>query len=287
MKLGWIHGGTLAASLDGDTWRDVTAILAELPAPSIDDGHVDWLISHLPRVREAVARAIDGAPKLTVNDATAWLSPVRRPGKIVGIPVNYQDHVDEVEQARQTFTNRYTGSIRQQGFFLKASSSLVGPSEGIAIRFPERETHHELELAVVIGRRADRVRPEDAAGYIAGYCIGLDMVVRGPEDRSMRKSLDSYSVLGPWLTTADQIADPGSLFMWLDVNGSRRQSCYPRDMIMGIAEQIAWISESCTLWPGDVIMTGTSSGVSRVVPGDRIECSIEKLGSMRIGVRSL
>src|SRR5690606_15913965 len=128
----------------------------------------------------------------------------------------------------------------------------------------------------IIGKRADRGKAADFQRYIAGYCIALDMVVRGPEDRSMRQSVDTYSVLGRWLTTADEIADVSDVKMTLAVNGEQRQCSYPRDMIMGIAEQIAWISESCTLWPGDVIMTGTASGVSRVMPGDLMQCEIEQ-----------
>ncbi|WP_152851877.1 fumarylacetoacetate hydrolase family protein [Paraburkholderia atlantica] len=155
----------------------------------------------------------------------------------------------------------YAGEIRKQGHFLKASGSVVGAGEGVIVRFPDRETHHELELAVVIGRKGRNISVDDAPSYVAGYCTGLDMVVRDPEDRSLRKSLDTYSVLGPYVIAADGIPDVSSLHITLRVSGEQRLSSFPRDMTIKIGEQIAWISECRTLWPCDVIVTGTSKGV--------------------------
>src|SRR5690606_19853338 len=103
------------------------------------------------------------------------LSPVANPTKIVGVPVNYLKHVEEVDAERETFTARYQGSIEEQGFFLKATSSLVGCSEGIRVRFPDRRTDHEMELGVVIGKLASNVAEADALDYIAGYALALDM----------------------------------------------------------------------------------------------------------------
>ncbi|MNV99286.1 Ureidoglycolate lyase [compost metagenome] len=111
------------------------------------------------------------------------------------------------------------------------------------------------------------------------------MTVRGSEDRSFRKSIDTYSVLGPWLTTADEIANPQSLALNLSVNGQSRQQSNTGHMIMGIVQQIAWASTFYTLLPGDVIMTGTCEGVGPVQPGDVIQATIEGLGSMRVEVR--
>ncbi len=109
----------------------------------------------------------------------------------------------------------------------------------------------------MIGKPADRVPVAAALDYVAGYAIGLDMTVRGPEERSLRKSIDSYSVLGPWLTTADEVADPGALDIELHVNGELRQRANTRDLVIGIPELIAWASAYYTLLPGDVIFTGT------------------------------
>jgi 2,4-didehydro-3-deoxy-L-rhamnonate hydrolase len=111
------------------------------------------------------------------------------------------------------------------------------------------------------------------------------MVVRGSEDRSFRKSLDTYAVLGPWLVTADELGDPTALDFDLKVNGENRQTANTKDMIVGIARQIAWASEWYTLHPGDIIMTGTPAGVGRVNPGDWMTVRIDRIGTMEVPVR--
>ena len=114
--------------------------------------------------------------------------------------------------------------IGEAGMFLKANSALVGPAEGIALRFPERRNDHEAELVMVIGKPGSDIPRARALDHVAGYCLGLDMTVRGREDRSFRKSIDSYAVLGPWMVTADEIADPDALPLSLTVNGETRQN---------------------------------------------------------------
>src|SRR5690606_37184349 len=135
---------------------------------------------------------------------------------------NYHEHVLEANADKTTFTDRYQGGIEEQGLFLKATTSLVGAREGVRIRFPERLTHHELELAVIIGKKTANVSEAGAMARVAGYAIALDMTVRGPEDRSMLKSVDSYSVLGPMLI-ADDALNPQQLNISLSVNGEVRQ----------------------------------------------------------------
>src|SRR5439155_22967261 len=125
----------------------------------------------------------------------------------------------------------HTAVIQKIGLFLKASSALVGPSEGIALRKLDRRNDHEVELAVIIGKKADNVSRADALKYVAGYAIGLDITIRGPEERSLRKSADSYAVLGPWLVTADEIPDPGGLNLKIAVNGQERQNSNTKYMI--------------------------------------------------------
>jgi 2-keto-4-pentenoate hydratase/2-oxohepta-3-ene-1,7-dioic acid hydratase in catechol pathway len=122
--------------------------------------------------------------------------------------------------------------------------------------------------------------------HVAGYAIGLDISVRGPEDRSFRKSPDSYSVLGPWLVTADEVPDPGSLDLRIDVNGETRQQSNTRHMILSVAELIELASSMYTLHPGDVIFTGTPEGVSPIAPGDAIVATISRIGSMSVAARA-
>jgi 2-keto-4-pentenoate hydratase/2-oxohepta-3-ene-1,7-dioic acid hydratase in catechol pathway len=284
MKICWYDQQQLGAVVDGMV-HDVSAALAALPAARYPAAPGDLLMAHLDTVRGAIERLLPTATAKPVAQAR-FLSPVANPGKIIGVPVNYADHVAEANADQATFTDRYKGDIKEQGLFLKAASSLVGQAEGVALRFPERLSHHEMELGVVIGRTAANVSQADALSYVAGYAIALDMTVRGPEDRSLRKSVDSYAVLGPWLVTADEIANAQELDIKLSVNGELRQQASTAEMIIGIAEQIAWASSYYTLHPGDIIMSGTCAGVGQVLPGDVMDCEIEGIGAMAVTVRS-
>jgi len=284
MRIAIFDDGRLGLVQD-DRVYDVSAALSALPTAERPwlARQGDLLVTHLDLLKPAIAAALPAASSKPVAEAR-FLSPVQQPTKIVGVPVNYHDHVVEAEADVQTFSDRFRGSIEQQGFFLKAVSALVGPGEGITLRFPDRRNDHEMELGVVIGRRISNIATEDALPAIAGYALALDMVVRGPEDRSLRKSGDSYAVLGPWLVTADEIADPEALDLWLCVNGELRQSSNTRQMIMKLAEQIAFASRFYTLHPGDIIMTGTCEGVGPVRPGDVITCGIQDIGEMRVEI---
>jgi 2-keto-4-pentenoate hydratase/2-oxohepta-3-ene-1,7-dioic acid hydratase in catechol pathway len=168
--------------------------------------------------------------------------------------------------------------------FLKAPSSIVGMSQGIHLNQPDRRTDHEVELAVIIGRSAKDVAAADALEYVAGYTIALDVAIRGPEEPSMRHSPDSYSVLGPWLVTANELPDASALDIELDVNGAIRQKSSTSDLIIGVAELIELASRFYTLQPGDVICTGTPEGVGPVNVGDLLVARIQGIGEMRVNV---
>jgi 2-keto-4-pentenoate hydratase/2-oxohepta-3-ene-1,7-dioic acid hydratase in catechol pathway len=270
----------------GSNLHDVSAVLGALPPLRYPAPFGDQLIAHLDGLRPQLERLADVAPPRPA-DGVRFLSPVANPSKIIGTPVNYRAHAEEAENDRQIsiYLENRSHSIEEQGLFLKASSSLVGPSEGVAVRFPDRRTDHEAELGVVIGRKTGPIAEADALGVVAGYAIALDMVVRGKEDRSFRKSPDTYAVLGPWLVTADELGEPGALDFTLHVNGERRQAANTRDMIIGIARQIAWASSVYTLYPGDIIMTGTCQGVGPVKPGDVMTLAFERIGEMTVPVR--
>ena len=120
--------------------------------------------------------------------------------------------------------------------------------------------------------------------YVAGYCIGLDITVRGPEERSLRKSPDSYSVLGPWLVTADEFGDPSNVQVGIKVNGVVRQDANTEDLVMPIPQLIEFMTSFYSLHPGDIIMTGTPQGVGPIKPGDVMEAWIERIGAMRVAV---
>ena len=267
--------------------RDVTTALAVLPSARYPLPRHDLLIAQLPEVVARISEIAEGARTIPLDDVRL-LSPVANPGKLIAAPVNYQSHLDEVRANAAIHHNNPTllVTIQSVGVFLKATSSLVGASEGIAIRMPDRRTDPEVELAFVIGRRAHRVSRADAMQYVAGYAIGLDVTLRGTEERSLRKSADTYSVLGPWLVTADEIPDPGALDLELSVNGERRQCSNTRQMILGVAELIELASSYYTLEPGDVVFSGTPEGVSPIQAGDQIVATIEKIGTMRVLARA-
>ena len=271
--------------VDGTDVRDVTAALDDLPAYRYPLPAHDILVAHLATLRPRIERLATQAAPIPLGDVRLR-SPVANPGKIIAAPVNYQTHLQEVRGDPQLHHGNpsHTVTIHTAGVFLKASSSIAGAGDGIAICQPERRTDHEVELACVIGREVRGVAASDALGCVAGYAIGLDITIRGSEDRSLRKSPDSYSVLGPWLVTADELGDPGALDLELWVNGALRQRSNTRHMILGVAELIALASGFYTLRPGDIIYTGTPDGVGPIVAGDTIRAAISGVGSMEVSV---
>lgn len=267
------------------TVRDVTKALDVLPSYRYPLPRHDVLIANLDKVTARIADIAPSAETMPLARAKL-LSPVANPSKVVAAPVNYQKHLEEVKDDKAIHHDNTILTIHKAGVFLKAAGSVVGPGEGIALRMLDRRNDHEVELAVVIGREANRVSRDEALNYVAGYCIGLDITIRGPEERSLRKSPDSYTVLGPYLVTADEIPDPGVLDLKIAVNGEMRQSSNTRYLIKGVAELIEFASSFYTLSPGDVIITGTPEGVSPIVPGDTVVACIEKIGTMEVKVRA-
>jgi len=211
------------------------------------------------------------------------LSPVARPSKLVAAPVNYKKHIEEMKRRTDVVVNN-TASIGDAGMFLKANSSLIGPSATIPVRFPERTTEHEAEIVLIIGKQGSDITRAAALDHIAGYCVGLDMTVRGSEDRSFRKSMDGYSVVGPWLVTPDEIGDPDQLPIRLEVNGVEKQNSNTRDLIFDIRQLIVFASSFYTLYPGDVLFTGTPEGVGRIKAGDVIRVMSDPIGEMSVNV---
>ncbi|WP_394168478.1 fumarylacetoacetate hydrolase family protein [Saccharospirillum alexandrii] len=269
----------------GDEIADVTPVLDQLPAFRWPLPRHDVLIDALADLRPAIMSAAEKAPRFNLADAKL-LSPVANPGKLIAAPVNYMAHVEESQQdaginfgSDVTFIDRYA-------LFLKATSSLVGAGEGVEIHHDDgRRTDHEVELALVIGKTARKVSEAEALDYVAGYTIGLDITIRGTEDRSYRKSLDTFSVLGPWLVTPDELGSPDALGLTIQVNGEPRQNANTRDLIWGVAKLISVASHAYTLHPGDVIFTGTPEGVAPIQRGDVMHAEIEKIGAMDVQVR--
>jgi 2-keto-4-pentenoate hydratase/2-oxohepta-3-ene-1,7-dioic acid hydratase in catechol pathway len=270
--------------VDGDCVRDVSAALDVLPPVRYPIPPGDLLIAHFDAVLDR-ARGLAPASTVVPMSGVVLRSPIANPGKVVAAPVNYQQHLDEVRGDAQLHHGNQINTIHHAGLFLKATSSVVGAGDGIALAMLDRRTDHEIELAVVIGRRARHVARAEALSCVAGYCIGLDITIRGSEERSLRKSIDSYTVLGPYLATADEVGSPDDLDLCLSVNGERRQQSNTHFLIKKVAELIEFASSFYTLYPGDVLMTGTPEGVAPIYPGDTIEATISRIGSMRVAIR--
>jgi 2,4-didehydro-3-deoxy-L-rhamnonate hydrolase len=266
----------------GDDVYDVTAVVDRIVRRA---GVVrgDPVVARLDDIKAAVddPETYQAYPLSAVK----LLSPVAAPSKLVAAPTNYRAHIAEMAADKSVTNPHLPQDIGKAGLFLKANSALVGPSAGVALRFPERRNDHEVEFVVVIGRAGSDIPEERALEHVAAYTLGLDMTLRGPEDRSFRKSIDSYAVLGPWLVTADEIADPDNVDFALTVNGEVRQDANTSDLIYGIAKLIAYGSSFYTLLPGDVIYTGSPEGVSPVKPGDVMVARSPAIGSMEVKVR--
>ncbi|MCV0395569.1 MAG: fumarylacetoacetate hydrolase family protein [Rhizobiaceae bacterium] len=266
-----------------DLVHDVTSVLDRLPPLRWPVPRGDHFFNHFADLRprmEEMAKTVEGRPVSSVR----LLSPVANPGKIVAAPVNYQLHLDESRADKQINFGGQVKTIDDYGVFLKAPSSLIGAGDAVVADWPDRRIDHEIELALVIGKKAFRVGEADALDHVAGYMIGLDMTIRGTEDRSFRKSLDTFTVLGPHVVTADEIGDPDNLDFEITVDGEPRQKSNTSLLIWNVRRLIAYASKAYTLYPGDVIMTGTPEGVAPVAPGNVMHARIDRIGEMSVRV---
>jgi len=279
--------------VDSGRVYDVTSVLENLAPLRWPLPFGDPLIAQLDQLRPALEQA-----KLTAAGVPAgevrFQSVISSASKILAAPANYRKHVEQDTKDPEVDAGVHSAMLKgverpvdTYGLFLKASSSLVGPADGITIDWPgeRRRVDHEVELAVVIGKVARHVPREQAFDYVAGYGLGLDITIRGAEERSFRKSADSFAVFGPWLSTPDELSDPNDTAFWLSVNGEIRQSSSTSAITVPIAELIELASNVYTLYPGDIIMTGTPEGVGPIRDGDIIRAGCDGIGEMELLVR--
>ena len=268
-----------------DEVLDVTKALEAIPEQRWPLAQGDPLILNLKKVLAAAKKLAPKARRKKLA-RVKLLSPVANPGKIIAAPINYNDHITEsikdpgIAHGR---TNSQRG-IGEWGLVLKANSALIGFGEEIQLRWPERRNDHEVELALVIGKRGNKIPREKALEHVCAYAIGLDMTVRGPELQCFRKSIDTYAVLGPWLTTADEVGDPNHLDLSIEVNGETKQSSNTKYLVYDVERLIEFGSSMYTLHPGDIIMTGTPAGVSPVKPGDTLHAYVEGVGEADVRI---
>ena len=284
MKLA-VYDDYRVAVVENDQLFDVTEAVPDA-GPAWPPVFMSRLIAQwdtvAPRIRAARAKATPIA-----RSAVRLLAPVPFPGTVIAAPANYRKHVGELGDRGVT---KQGNSANEIGFFLKTSSSVCGPDSAIVLpRGSKRRFDHESELAAVIGKRGKNIPRSQALDYVFGYSCLMDLTMRlepgaPPEERPMRKSFDTFTPLGPWLVTADEIPDPHALSNQLWVNGELRQSANTREMTVDIAALIELISSVMTLNPGDVIATGTPQGVGPIKPGDSVRIAIEKVGDMTLKV---
>lgn len=278
MKLISFDNGHLGVQVDDASLVDITDLGHAAPGAWPPVGMID-LIARFDAVRPEIEARLRSAARLDIASVRVEC-PVGWPNKVVAFPANYDAHISEMKEGLIS-----TFKASGQGFFLKSNSSLSGPADPIVLPpIANREVHHEAELAIIIGKGGRAVSRDDAIDHIFGYACLLDIVVRGKEERVMRKSFDSFCPLGPWIVTADEVGDPNALDLKLTVNGDLRQAANTRDLIVDIPGMIEMASAVMTLYPGDVIATGTPAGVAQIVAGDLLEITIDKVGSMQVDV---
>jgi 2,4-didehydro-3-deoxy-L-rhamnonate hydrolase len=266
----------------------------ELPAVLVDGTRYD--VSAFTNDFDEKFFANDGNAQLTtwfeanksqckvVDNNERWASCVARPSKIICIGLNYADHAAESNMALP----------KEPIVFFKSTSSLVGPNDDLVIPKNSEKTDWEVELAVIIGKKATYIEEVDALDYVAGFALHNDYSERAFQlERGGQwvkgKSCDTFAPLGPWLSTTDEFEDINNLRVWLTVNGKTYQDGNTKNLIFGIAHLVSYLSQFMTLLPGDVISTGTPAGVGLgqkpepiyIKPGDVIELGIDGLGTSK------
>lgn len=248
--------------------RDVTAVTDELPSLRWPLMRGDQMIANLTDLRPRMEALAAEAP-LILREAVRLLSPVANPGKLICGVGNWSHH---------------KAPLGMLGFLFKVTSALAGEGEGVRVRWPDRTTLHEPELAIVIGRTCVGVSEADALSYVAGYTGGLDMTMKEEKEFfCFCKSFDTYGVLGPCLVTTDEIPDPSKLGYRFLVNGALKGTRAFSDLTGSPAQLVAFASSAMTLEPGDVIFSGAAD-VGPVVPGDLMTLEIAGIGQMEVRV---
>ena len=252
--------------------RDLSGVVKDIDAPAVSP-------EGLAKLRGVKA---DGLPKVGGNPRLG--PPIANVPKLICIGLNYADHAKE-------------SNLPIPGepvVFMKAISAIIGPNDDVKLPEGSKKGDWEVELAFVIGRKAQNVTEADALNHVAGYMICNDVSEREWQlehgsQWSKGKSFDTFAPLGPWFVTADEIKDPQNLSMWLDVNGKRKQTGNTNTMIFGVRKLVSYLSYMCTLTPGDVISTGTPPGVGMGIkpspqflkPGDEMRLGVDGLGEQK------
>jgi 2-keto-4-pentenoate hydratase/2-oxohepta-3-ene-1,7-dioic acid hydratase in catechol pathway len=221
------------------------------------------------------------------------LAPIENPPSIWAAAANYKAHQAEMKTASGgPDRTAFSKDDLMAEFFLKPSSSIVGPGGTIVLPRISRHVDYEAELCAVIGKKARLVSEEAALDYVFGYTICWDISVREPwgrdrqNTRNIRKGFDSFAALGPWIVTRDELPEPQDVRIDVELNGRHVMTAHTSDMICTLREHIRFLSSVLTLRPGDLITTGTPAGVAKLAPGDKLKGRIERIGEMSLNVEA-
>ncbi|MBB6011841.1 2-keto-4-pentenoate hydratase/2-oxohepta-3-ene-1,7-dioic acid hydratase in catechol pathway [Aquamicrobium lusatiense] len=256
--------------------RDLSAHVTDIGGAALDPA----ALAELAKLDPQTLPAVSGSPRIGPCVANV--------GKFICIGLNYADHAAESGLAVPS----------EPVVFMKASSAIVGPDDDVLIPRGSEKTDWEVELGIVIGRKAKYVSEAEAMDYVAGYCVAHDVSERAFQNErqgqwTKGKSCDTFGPIGPWMVTKDEIADPQQLGMWLKVNGETMQNGSTRTMVYQVAYLVSYLSQFMSLMPGDIISTGTPPGVGMGMKpqrflraGDVIELGIEGLGTQKQNVKA-
>jgi 2-keto-4-pentenoate hydratase/2-oxohepta-3-ene-1,7-dioic acid hydratase in catechol pathway len=253
------------------------------------------IIDALANNSEAMRIAADASQRaagIPLN-SVKLLAPITNPGSLWAAAANYRAHQKEMIE-RMGSADRVTKTKDElmAEFFLKTTSSIIGPGDTIILPKISKLVDFECELCAVVGKRARKVTEEQALDYVFGYTICWDISQRDPwgkgvqNTRNIRKGFDTFSALGPWIVTRDEIDEPQNLTIKVLQNGKEAMTAHTSDMICGLRDHIRFLTSCLTLRPGDLITTGTPAGVSKLNDGDYLHGTIEKIGSMELRVKA-
>ena len=269
--------------IKGDQLIDVTSALELVPKTRWPRSHGDEMITHLQAI----------VPKIHANRKLGYVqgvknvvlhSPIANPTKIIAAQGCCKDYrLDGLREADGDLGKKVVAG-EAHGIYLKATSSLVGAGGGIKLSHARRQSDCEIGLALIIGEMAKKVAYRNALDFVAGYSIGLNIKLRGVEDRSLRNSLDTYAVLGPWLTTAEEIHNPDNLNIRLKINDKIRHESNTKDLVSDCRKLIELSSNFFTLYPGDIIMIPNPCDNSPLRAKDHLTCEADIIGRMEVRV---
>jgi len=249
-------------------------------------------LANRPQAMQCAREALGEKKSFPLGSVTL-LAPIENPPSIWAAAANYKAHAAEMLAASGGPDRSRLGKDDLMAeFFLKPSSSIIGPGGTILLPKISKDVDYEAELCAVIGTRARRVSEAQALEHVFGYTICWDISQRDPwgrgrqNTRNIRKGFDSFTALGPWIVTRDELPEPQDVRIEVELNGRPAMTAHTSDMICGLRDHIRFLSNVLTLRPGDLITTGTPAGVAKLAPGDKLRGRIERIGEMTLNVES-